>query len=375
MPIIASQGGPKQHIARFKERGVTWLHVTASPEHARKAEAAGVDAVIAVGTEAGGHPPPDEVGLLVLVRAVVKSVAIPVIGGGGIADGAGIAAMFCLGADGVQLGTRFLMTAESNLHRAYKERALAAGIADTTLIGRGKLPIRVLKNDFTREFEAAERSGCVGAGLGDAQRQPQPEDGGVRRRHRPGQGRGRSKRRTDRRASWRRGWSSASSPSSKPRSCACPGFIVETRQKMSELLIEDRGAVRILTMNRPDKRNALNQALTQALLEGLRAAEADDGVRSIVLTGAGVAFCRPAPISPNSRSSRLDNAPLVERRAALTMELHGIFSQLSKPVVSAINGAAMGGGAGLALAGDVALMASSAKLGYRKSSTASSPRW
>jgi enoyl-[acyl-carrier protein] reductase II len=158
--LIASQGGPKQHIARFKERGVTWLHVTASPEHARKAEAAGVDAVIAVGTEAGGHPPPDEVGSLVLVRAVVKAVAIPVIGGGGIADGAGIAAMFCLGADGVQLGTRFLMTAESNLHRAYKERALAAGIADTTLIGRGKLPIRVLKNDFTREFEAAERSGA-----------------------------------------------------------------------------------------------------------------------------------------------------------------------------------------------------------------------
>jgi enoyl-[acyl-carrier protein] reductase II len=158
--LIASQGGPQQHIARFKERGVTWLHVTASPEHARKAEAAGVDAVIAVGTEAGGHPPPDEVGTLVLVRAVVKVVAIPVIGGGGIADGAGIAAMFCLGADGVQLGTRFLMTAESNLHRAYKERTLAAGIADTTLIGRGKLPIRVLKNDFTREFEAAERSGA-----------------------------------------------------------------------------------------------------------------------------------------------------------------------------------------------------------------------
>jgi enoyl-[acyl-carrier protein] reductase II len=158
--LIASQGGPQQHIARFKERGVTWLHVTASPEHARKAEAAGVDAVIAVGTEAGGHPPPDEVGTLVLVRAVVKAVGIPVIGGGGIADGAGIAAMFCLGADGVQLGTRFLMTAESNLHRAYKERTLAAGIADTTLIGRGKLPIRVLKNDFTREFEAAERSGA-----------------------------------------------------------------------------------------------------------------------------------------------------------------------------------------------------------------------
>ena len=158
--IVASQGGPKQHIARFKERGVTWLHVTASPEHAAKAEAAGVDAVVAVGTEAGGHPPPDEVGSLVVVRAVVKAVSIPVIGGGGIADGAGIAAMLCLGADGVQLGTRFLLTQESNLHKAYKARALAAGIADTTLIGRGRLPIRVLKNDFTREFEAAERTGA-----------------------------------------------------------------------------------------------------------------------------------------------------------------------------------------------------------------------
>jgi enoyl-[acyl-carrier protein] reductase II len=158
--IIASQGGPKQHIARFKERGVTWLHVTASPEHAAKAEATGVDAVIAVGTEAGGHPPPSEVGTLVVVRAVVKAVRIPVIAGGGVADGAGIAAMLALGADGVQLGTRFLLTPESNLHQAYKQRALAAGIEDTTLIGRGKLPIRVLKNVFTQAFETAERAGA-----------------------------------------------------------------------------------------------------------------------------------------------------------------------------------------------------------------------
>src|SRR5205085_4873730 len=111
--LIASQGGPKQHLARFKEHGVIWLHVVASPEHAVKAETAGVDAVIAVGTEAGGHPPPDEVGTLVMVRAVAKAVKIPVIAGGGVADGAGIAAMFCLGAEGVQLGTRFLLTEES----------------------------------------------------------------------------------------------------------------------------------------------------------------------------------------------------------------------------------------------------------------------
>ena len=121
-----------------------------------------------------------------MVRAVVKAVSIPVIGGGGIADGAGIAAMLCLGADGVQLGTRFLLTPECNLHKAYKARALAAGIADTTLIGRGRLPIRVLKNDFTREFEAAERTGAPARSC-DAQRQPNLENGGVRWRRRPGQ--------------------------------------------------------------------------------------------------------------------------------------------------------------------------------------------
>lgn len=157
--LVASQGGPKQHLQRFKDAGVTWLHVTASAMHAQKAEEAGVDAVIAVGAEAGGHPPPEEVGTLVVVRAVAKAVSIPVIAGGGVADGAGVAAMFCLGAEGVQLGTRFLLTPESNLHSAYKNAALQAGINDTTLVGRGKLPIRVLKNAFTRDFESAERAG------------------------------------------------------------------------------------------------------------------------------------------------------------------------------------------------------------------------
>src|SRR5262249_35382586 len=132
---------------------------------------------------------------------------------------------------------------------------------------------------------------------------------------------------------------------------------------MSELLIENRGAVRVLTMNRPDQRNALNQALTPALPDGLQAAEADENVRSIVLTGAGPAFCAGADLS-EFKDLTPDNAQLVERRAELTMKLQGIFSQLSKPVVTAVNGAAMGGGAGLALAGDVALMASTAKLGY-----------
>jgi enoyl-CoA hydratase/carnithine racemase len=132
---------------------------------------------------------------------------------------------------------------------------------------------------------------------------------------------------------------------------------------MSELLIENHGFVRVLTMNRPDKRNALNQALTQALLDGLCAADADDSVRSIVLTGAGRAFCAGADLS-EFKDLTPDKAELVDRRAELTMKLQGIFPQLTKPVVTAVNGAAMGGGAGLAIAGDVALMASTATLGY-----------
>src|SRR6202171_3961875 len=129
------------------------------------------------------------------------------------------------------------------------------------------------------------------------------------------------------------------------------------------LLIENRGAARLLTMNRTDKRNALNMALTELLIDALRAAEADGNVRSIVLTGAGPAFCAGADLS-EFKDLTPANAPLVERRAELTKELHGIFSRLSQPIVTAINGAAMGGGAGLALAGDVAVMAATAKLGY-----------
>jgi enoyl-CoA hydratase/carnithine racemase len=132
---------------------------------------------------------------------------------------------------------------------------------------------------------------------------------------------------------------------------------------MSELLVENHGAVRILTMNRPEKRNALNQALTQALLDGLHAADADESVCCIVLTGAGRAFCAGADLS-EFKELTPDNAELVDRRAELTMKLQGIFPRLSKPVVTAVNGPAMDGGAGLAIAGDLALMASTATLGY-----------
>jgi enoyl-CoA hydratase/carnithine racemase len=129
------------------------------------------------------------------------------------------------------------------------------------------------------------------------------------------------------------------------------------------LLAEDRGAVRILTMNRPEKRNALNTALTRALLDGLRAADAADSVGAVVLTGAGQGFCAGADLS-EFKDLTPERQNLVEERAELTMQLHLAFSKMAKPVVTAINGAAMGGGAGLAIAGDLAVMAQSAKIGY-----------
>jgi enoyl-CoA hydratase/carnithine racemase len=127
------------------------------------------------------------------------------------------------------------------------------------------------------------------------------------------------------------------------------------------LLAEDRGAVRLLTMNRPEKRNALNTALTQALLDALRAADADQSVGCVVLTGAGPGFCAGADLS---EFKGLKDPEAASARAELTMQLHLAFSKVRVPVITAINGAAMGGGAGLAIAGDLAVMAEGAKLGY-----------
>ena len=127
------------------------------------------------------------------------------------------------------------------------------------------------------------------------------------------------------------------------------------------LLIENRGAVRILTMNRPEKRNALNFELAKGLLDALKAADADESVGALVLTGAGQGFCAGADLS---EFKELGTGLAAEERAELTMQLHLIFSRIRVPVVSAINGHAMGGGAGLAIAADLAVIAEGAKLGY-----------
>ncbi|MBN3723280.1 enoyl-CoA hydratase/isomerase family protein [Burkholderia sp. Ac-20379] len=136
----------------------------------------------------------------------------------------------------------------------------------------------------------------------------------------------------------------------------------------SSLLIDDHGAVRVLTMDRPDKRNALNNALTTALLDALHEADRDPAIRAIVLTGAGKAFCAGADVTEFggfvNASDSTSAAQAALARAHLTTNLHRAFSQIGKPVIAAAHGYAMGGGAGLALACDMVVAGDSLKLGY-----------
>lgn len=129
------------------------------------------------------------------------------------------------------------------------------------------------------------------------------------------------------------------------------------------LLVENRDAVRILTMNRPDKLNALNSELTAALLHGLEAARDDDGVRAVVVTGAGRAFCAGADTSEFATLTS-DNPDAVFQRADLSRRLHVAFPTLGKPIVAAARGHAVGGGAGLCLASDLVVASPTLKLGY-----------
>lgn len=129
------------------------------------------------------------------------------------------------------------------------------------------------------------------------------------------------------------------------------------------VLRDTRDGVQTLTLNRPDKLNALNFALTEGLVQALKEADADPSVRVVIVTGAGRGFCAGADTREFAVLTP-DNQPLVERRAALTTELQGLVKQMSKPVIAAVNGYAMGGGSGLALSCDLALAGESARFGY-----------
>ncbi|MBW2695727.1 MAG: nitronate monooxygenase, partial [Deltaproteobacteria bacterium] len=142
-----------------KDAGATVIHVISSLRTARKAAAAGVDAVVAEGIESGGKVARDEVPTISLIPQVVDAVDIPVIGAGGLADGRGLLAVLALGAQGVQLGTRFLATVESPAHENWKRVLVEAGDADTAVACRQSSPTRMIQNDFYEEMNALDAPG------------------------------------------------------------------------------------------------------------------------------------------------------------------------------------------------------------------------
>ncbi len=165
--LIASQGGPARYLARAQGAGIVCLHVVAGVPHAQKARDAGVDGLVVVGGEAGGHPPAALVSTLVLVRAVVRAVGgLPVVASGGFADGAGLLAALALGAGAANFGTRFMATPEAAVHAGYKQAVLDAAVDSTRTVGAGLGMIRTLTNAFAERMVALE---AAGAPLADRQ--------------------------------------------------------------------------------------------------------------------------------------------------------------------------------------------------------------
>lgn len=158
--VITAAGNPALYTGRLKEAGIKVLHLVASVRHAQSAERRGVDGVIAEGYEAGGHNGLDELPTFVLVPQVVDAVKIPVVAAGGIADARGMVAAFALGAEGVQMGTRFVATYECIAHQNFKEAIIKATDTDTIITGRKIGPTRVLKNEIAAKILEMEGAGA-----------------------------------------------------------------------------------------------------------------------------------------------------------------------------------------------------------------------
>jgi enoyl-[acyl-carrier protein] reductase II len=162
VPIVFTSGGsPKVYTQTFKSAGCKVAHVTSTPQLAVKCEQAGVDAVVCEGFEAGGHNGRDEITTMALVPQVVDAVSIPVIAAGGIADGRGMAAALALGAEGVQVGSRFAASVEASCHDNFKQAIVGAGPTDTFLVLKPLVPVRLIKNEFCTRVLQAESAGAA----------------------------------------------------------------------------------------------------------------------------------------------------------------------------------------------------------------------
>lgn len=158
--VTTSMGSPAPVAKRFQEAGIKMLHLVASARHARRAEEEGVNAVIAEGYEAGGHNGLDELPTFVLVPSVVDAVQIPVVAAGGIADARGLVAALALGAEGVQIGTRFIATHECLAHPNFKRAVVEAIDTSTVITGRKVGPTRTLRNELSQQIQEMESRGA-----------------------------------------------------------------------------------------------------------------------------------------------------------------------------------------------------------------------
>jgi enoyl-[acyl-carrier protein] reductase II len=157
--VFTSAGHPGKYIDILKKYNIIVVHVVPSLKYALKAESVGCDAIVGEGVEAGGHNGIDEITTFCLIPQLVDAVKIPVIAAGGIVEGRGILAAFSLGAEGVQIGTRFAVTAESSAHENYKRKIIEAKDNDTILVLKKIGMARMIKNDFTAAIFKAEQNG------------------------------------------------------------------------------------------------------------------------------------------------------------------------------------------------------------------------
>ncbi|MDO6810203.1 nitronate monooxygenase [Zobellia galactanivorans] len=167
--VFTSAGNPKTWTSYLKEKGITVVHVVSSLKFALKAQEAGVDAIVAEGFEAGGHNGRDETTTLTLIPAVKEKIDIPIIAAGGIATGAGMLATMVLGADGVQVGSRFVASDEASSHLLFKQKVVEAGEGDTQLTLKELAPVRLIKNKFYKDVEQAYANGATKEDLRELQ--------------------------------------------------------------------------------------------------------------------------------------------------------------------------------------------------------------
>jgi enoyl-[acyl-carrier protein] reductase II len=157
--VFTSAGNPKTWTAWLKEKGITVVHVVSSVKFALKAQEAGVDAVVAEGFEAGGHNGREETTTLTLIPMVKEQLQIPLIAAGGIATGSAMLAVMILGADGVQVGSRFVASEEASSHQLFKKMVVDAKEGDTHLTLKELAPVRMLKNKFYNELQELYKKG------------------------------------------------------------------------------------------------------------------------------------------------------------------------------------------------------------------------